>query len=72
LPVPYAEAPPEVDDYVPVMVIEDAPVPLAAMPGAGDVAGFITTGLILASLIAAVVGNSIRKMRTEGIADSEE
>ncbi|MCL2663304.1 MAG: hypothetical protein FWE83_08270 [Oscillospiraceae bacterium] len=63
-PVPLAFAPPEVDDYVPGIEIPDAPVPLANLP-AGEVAGFITTGLILATLIAAVVGNSIRKMRTE-------
>jgi len=67
-PVPLAFAPPAVSDYVPTIVIEDSPVPLAA-PIAGEVAGFITTGLILASLIAAVVGNSIRKMRTEEMAE---
>jgi len=64
-PVPLAFTPPAVADSVPTIIIEDAPVPLAALPGSGEIAGFITTGLILASLIAAVVGNSIRKMRTE-------
>jgi len=57
-----------VDDYEATIVIEDPAVPLAP-PELGEVAGFITTGLILASMIAAVVGNSIRKMRTE---DTEE
>lgn len=66
----------EVVDITPMPVPLDAPqdletivmqpqdVPLAPPPVA-EVAGFITTGLILASLIAAVVGNSIRKMRAE-------
>jgi len=44
----------------------------ATLPDTCEVAGFITTGLILASLIAAVVGNSIRKMRTEEVDDPEE
>jgi len=47
-------------------------VPLAAMPDIVEVAGFIATGIILASLIAAVVGNSIRKMRTEDVIDPDE
>jgi len=60
--VPLARTP-DADEYQATIVIEDSLVPLA-QPAVGEVAGFITTGIILASLIAAVVGNSIRKMRT--------
>ena len=63
---------PEVEDTMPIIEIPDVAPPLAAMPDVGEVAGFITTGLILASLIAAVVGNSIRKMRTEEVEEPEE
>ena len=60
--VPLARVP-AADEYQASIVIEDNLVPLARHD-VGEVAGFVTTGIILASLIAAVVGNSIRKMRT--------
>jgi len=37
----------------------------------GEIAGFFTTGLILTALIAAIIGNSIRKMRTVEQPDEE-
>ena len=65
-------APPVPDDLQAMTIIEDPAVPLAQPADLGEVAGFLTTGLILATLIAAVVGNSIRKMRTEEVIEEEE
>jgi hypothetical protein len=59
-------------EYKTFTTVKDPLIPLAKAIDTGEVAGFITTGLILATLIAAVVGNSIRKMRTEETEDTEE
>jgi len=70
-PVPLAppDTPAEPDDFV-TLTIEEPEVPLAP-PITGEVAGFVTTGIIMAALIAAVIGNSIRKMRTEETEEQE-
>jgi len=65
-------ASPVPDDYQSLTIIEDPAVPLAMPADLGEVAGFLTTGLVLATLIAAVVGNSIRKMRTEEVEEEQE
>jgi len=71
LATPLAAPPVEPDDLGALTIIEDPGIPLAP-PAMGEVAGFLTTGLILATLIAAVVGNSIRKMRTEEQVEEQE
>jgi hypothetical protein len=60
VPVPLASFPDEVE----TLELVDTPVPLSAMPNTGvaDVGTVFTSGLFIATLIAAVTSHSIRKM----------
>jgi hypothetical protein len=80
-PVPLSDQPADDDDeiyifdeevplaYIPedYITITEMPVPLSGMPqtGLAEMMDVMTTGLVLASLLAACVGTAIRRMKTE-------
>jgi len=68
LAVPLAYYPPAEEYAGGFIEIDDAPVPLGAMPQTGLESGFgvLTTGLMLSAFAAASIGTAIRKARKKG------